>query len=105
MAYYIKTGDRLPVISATLKSNGTAVDLTNATSVNFAYRLAGATTTTTVAATIVSATAGTVKYAWGVGTTLVPGEYEAEWVVTWSGGEEQTFPSRGYMTFYIDPGL
>ncbi len=66
--------------------------------------LAG-TTAVNAAAAIDNAATGIVSYAWGLTDTATPGDYLAEFEVTWTGGKKQTFPSPGYVTVYVSPEL
>jgi hypothetical protein len=100
--FSIKAHDRLPSISAQFKTNGAAVNLSTATSVNFIMRVKGGTTVAINApATVVNASAGTVRYDWAAGDTNAPGDYEAEWQVTWATGIKQTFPTLTYHTVAV----
>ena len=96
--YWIKANDRAPSIQATLSVGGTPVDLSaSGTAVKFIMAPSpGGTPTVNATAVIVDATHGIVRYDWAAGDTVKPGNYEAEWQITWSDGREQTFPTLGY---------
>lgn len=107
MTVYMKQGDLLPLMTSILKIDNTPVDLTNATGVQFVMSLA-ATSADKVnrAASITSPpTAGSVSYSWVTGDTDTPGDYRAEWQVTWAGGKVQTFPGDGYISITVLPKL
>lgn len=92
-SFTIRAGDRLPVITATLQdAAGIPVNLTTATAVKFQMKQPG-TPKIDAAATITSASAGTVSYAWVLADTDTPGRYRAVFEVTWSDGKKQTFPN------------
>lgn len=101
--FSIKRNDRVPSIAATLTDSlGAPVDITSST-VKFIMSAApgGGTPTLNVAATIVSAPAGAVRYDWAVGNTATAGDFVAEWEVTFASGKKQTFPSVGYNSITI----
>lgn len=93
----MKSGDRLPSIRATLSSNGAPVDLTLASGVSFIMRMIGASLpTVNTPAVVVDPASGLVRYDWAINDTSVPGQYQAEWEVTWPDGKLQTFPTLTY---------
>lgn len=104
-----KQHDRLPSISYILSEDITTgstttnsvINLTGAT-VRFIMRLRGATVPKVNAvATIVTATAGTVRYDWGATDLDTAGEFDAEWEVTDSTGKPRTHPYNGYITITV----
>lgn len=95
--FWIREGDSLPVIkSVIIDSQGAVVDLTNATSVVLEMR---EPTSTSVFANHngtmpAPKTSGVVQYAWStVDTSGNAGEYLGHWIVTWTGGAIQSFPT------------
>lgn len=95
--FTMKAHDRLPSIQATLSA-----DLTTATSVKFIMKpLQGNTVKVNTAATIVIPATGVVRYDWIASDVDTPGEFLAEWEVTWSGGKRQTFPTLSYHSVTI----
>lgn len=100
--FSIKTFDRLPSIQATLSSAGQPIDLTNATTVTFIMRPAGGgTPKVNAAATVVTPTAGVVRYDWTALDTNTAGSYQAEWQITWNTGKKQTVPTLSYHTIDV----
>ncbi len=101
-SFYLKQGDRLPVISATLTElTGSAVDLTGCT-VQIRWKVNdGTAAAVTRSATVTSAATGAVEYAWASGDTDTVGTYDLEWVVTYASGKIRTFPAEDYNTFVI----
>lgn len=94
-----KQNDRLPVYTATLLagsgSSATAIDLTG-TTVRFLMRDGAGAVRVNAAATVVSAEAGTVSYAWAAGDLDTVGVYSVEWQITYSGSRTLTVPAAGY---------
>lgn len=102
---HYKQGDRLPAYTATLQQtvNGvtSAIDLTGLT-VRLKMRAKGAASPKVNAvATIVSAGAGTVSYAWGATDLDTVGTYLVEWEITYSGDRTLTVPSAGHDTITV----
>lgn len=87
--FSLKKNDLFPHLAATLENaDGTAIDITGA-SVLFRMRKRGETTNKiSAAASVVTADAGEVEYAWTDGDTDTAGSYEAEWVITFPGGQQ-----------------
>jgi hypothetical protein len=84
-------GDTSPSLADTIKVNGAAFDLTNASSVKFQLRLAtGSTKKVDAVATVVSAAAGTVRYDWLAADVDTPGIYVGWWLVNLTNGRPQT---------------
>tara|TARA_R100000654_G_scaffold1381_2_gene5046 strand:+ start:20054 stop:20377 length:324 start_codon:yes stop_codon:yes gene_type:complete len=106
MAFNIKQNDTSPQIAATLKDgSGNARDITGA-SVRFHMRRIGAASASVTSdATILVASAGTVKYAWQTGDTSTAGSFQAEFQVTFADGGIETFPNDGSIAIDITPEL
>ena len=106
--FYIKRGDRLPVLTMTLRSSdGRAVNLATASSVVLRMRERGSTTNATIAGTCAVTGSGTgeIEYRWSSGETNSAGTYSGELLVTWGDGRTQTFPSRGSFEIIIGDSL
>jgi len=102
MAYFIKQNDTSPALQVTLQdASGTAVDLTG-TTVRFHMRKIGDTSTKVDdAATLSDADNGIVYYQWSATDTDTVGSFEAEFEVTYSGGEIETFPNNRFIEVEI----
>lgn len=104
--FTLKAHDRLPSIQATFTTGpATApvpVDLTSATGVKFIMKaVVGGAITVNSPAVIVTPASGVVRYDWAAADTALPGDYTAEWQVTWAGGKQQTFPTLTYHTVTV----
>lgn len=98
--FNVKQGNLLPVVAATLLNpDGTPFNLTGCTVAFNAQGPVGFTG----AAVIVTAAAGTVTYTFAAGQTEVPGDYQAEWMVTKADSSVVRFPLAlpDYLTFTI----
>lgn len=100
--FNIKQGDTFPSLRANLKDGSNeAIDLTGAT-VRFHMRPVGtAVAAIDAAATVISAGTGVVDYTWQAGDTATVGEYQAEFEVTYPGGEVETFPNGGFLSVKV----
>lgn len=104
--FTIKKGDLIPALTATLMQQvGTAaqtpIDLTTASSLKFAMRdHSTGVVKFDAAATIVTPSAGTVKYTWAGTDTDTAGVYDCEWQIVWPSGK-QTVPAGSFDTVTI----
>lgn len=100
--FYIKRNDTEPSISSILKnSDGAPVDLAGAT-VKFYMRAVGGTAAkVSAAATVVDASAGSVKYQLTVGDSDTAGNYYGEFEVTFSDGKIETYPADTYLQIEV----
>jgi peptidoglycan/xylan/chitin deacetylase (PgdA/CDA1 family) len=104
MAIQLKRNDTKDTISYTMTyADGTPVNLTGAT-VRFVMGK-GKTLITSATATIISAATGKVEYTLNESDTLLAGNYNAEFEVTFSDGKIKTFPSDGYISLRIQPNV
>jgi hypothetical protein len=99
--FYIGQDARRPTIVVNLLDAQGYVNLTGASSTTFRMRLQDGTTAISGTATVSQASTGEVTYAWGASDTATPGEYIAEWSVTWSTGITQTFPTDRVFTVLV----
>lgn len=102
MAFFIKQNDTSPSLQATLKDGAdNAVDLTGAT-VRFHMRQLGTQTVKVDDdATVSDADNGVVYYQWSASDTDTIGSFEAEFEVTFSGGEIESFPNNRFIQVEI----
>jgi len=78
------------IFSALTESDGSEMDLTDATSIRFQMRsLIDRRFTVNAVATIVTANEGLVRYDWQPGDLATAGEYEVRWRIAWSDGSFQ----------------
>ncbi len=95
----ITQGSTSPPVTDTLQSAGVPINLTGAT-VRFQMRKENsAVNAVDSSASIISAVAGTVSYAWGSSDTANEGVYQAWWKATLSGG--LVFQSPEFL-IYVD---
>lgn len=96
--FYWKQNDTSPAIAFQLKDgNGVAVNLTGATVKFMMWAPGAAAIKVNAAATITDATTGKVSYTPSATDTDTPGDYIAEWQVTFSGGAVETFPNGDWL--------
>lgn len=102
----IKQNDTLPLLIANLKnSDGTAINLTSTTVLFKLININNDALIINTAATITSASLGTVEYTWTANDTSVVGEFKGEFEITFSGGEVQSVPTKGYINIRIHNDL
>lgn len=102
----IGAGDRLPVVTRTVKVDGTPVDLTGGTVLFVVYDPSDMSTALSEAGTINSpATGGSVTYQWSAAaaTAVTAGSYLARFVVT-LGSRVLSVPNDGYMSLLVSGG-
>lgn len=111
MAFTIKKGDTLPIITATLTTGpdaGTqaAVDLTTNTFIKLVMKpILGGSATRLNATTVGLPTNGQVKYPWQSADTATAGTFNCEWEVTFGAGQIQTFPNEAYFQVVVADDL
>jgi hypothetical protein len=109
--FKMKRGDQSPTIKyQLLDDQGDPVDITGFQEVRFLMRPKTESTLTVDAdtnsgVTVTDAANGVVQYEWASGDTDTPGSFEAEWEVTFSGGDKETFPNHDFIDIYITADL
>tara|TARA_R110001632_G_scaffold48563_1_gene122372 strand:+ start:1089 stop:1412 length:324 start_codon:yes stop_codon:yes gene_type:complete len=102
MSFQIKENDTTPSLrAALLNGSGDPVDLIN-TTIKFHMRPIGSSAASIDAtASIISQSLGIVQYNWVSGDTSDIGSYQAEFEVTYSDGNVETFPNSRYINVEI----
>lgn len=109
--FEMKRGDQSPTIRYQLQDDqGDPVDVTGFSDVRFLMRpRTGSTLTvdadTNSGVTVTDAANGIVQYEWDAADTDTAGSFQAEWEVTFSGGDKETFPNTDYIDIYIESDL
>jgi len=102
MAFFIKQNDTSPALQATLKDGSNSVVNLTGCSVNFHMRKVGSSAVKTDAsASISDALNGLVYYQWTAADTDTIGSFEAEFEVTYIGGEIESFPNNRFIEVEI----
>lgn len=100
--FYLKAGDRYPVMKATLlDSDRKAIDLSAAISVDFLMRRKSGDSWITISAAITDATAGKVEVQWGPTDTIEAGTYKGYFKATFPGPIVMSVPNSGCKTILI----
>lgn len=104
MDFYLKKGDLLPVVDASLTLNDSGINAADVATVKFAYRREGGQWNV-ADAEVLEPNPMKVRYEWEAGDTDKPGSYIAEWRLIYKDGGKLTLPNgpRGkeYITFEI----
>lgn len=101
--FYIRQGDRLPLLRAALYDRNGTVDITNAGTILFHMRQQNGTAFVTGTATVHgNAAHGTAEYAWAAGDTATPGTYRAEFECIFNGPKHETFPNTPANEFVVE---
>jgi hypothetical protein len=104
--FEIKSGNTAPALVSTLYDGPNPLNLSGATVAMRMRSVSGGTLVVNAPASIVGdPTLGEVSYQWQPADTANVGDFEVEWVVTFLGGQVQTFPTEGYTTVTINPSL
>jgi len=100
--FYIKQNDTSPALEVTLQdSDGNPVNVFGA-SVEFHMRpQANDTVKVSSPGEVVDGPAGIVRYNWSTGDTDTPGDFWAEFQITYSDSTIETFPNTTYIEVKI----
>jgi hypothetical protein len=103
----IKAGDQNPIFTDTLTLKDGSVPPLAGAKLAFVLRslTASAPVKVTGTATITDLLSGAVQFAPTSSDTATPGLYQANWIVTYAQGSQQTFPTVGYLTVSIEENL
>lgn len=98
----MRQGTTLPVLQATVKDdNGDVIDLSTVTSVVFRMYGNDGVKIDNVAASVVSASEGTIKYEWASGDTDTVASYNAHFKLTFVSGGIMIAPSRNTLNIEV----
>jgi len=105
--FYIKQNDTAPAIEVVLiDSNGRARSLTQASTIKFNMSTdTGNSVVTLGTGAIVNSDRGIVSYTWQTGDTANAGVHDAEFQVTYTNGQIETFPNAGYIKVIVKEEL
>jgi hypothetical protein len=104
--FSIKSGSTSPPLVVTLLDNDVPVNLTGASVAMRMRSILGGALVVNGPATIVGdPNDGLVSYQWQVNDTDEVGDFEVEWIVTFSGGQVQVFPADGYTIVTVEDSL
>lgn len=101
--FYMKQNDTSPAIKIECADgDDTVIPVTGAT-VKFFMRASDGTVKVNGDGVVVDGPNGIIQYDWdgGAGDTDTVGVFNAEFQVTFSGGEIETFPNKGYISIVI----
>ena len=101
---FMKRHDTRPFLDVTLKqSDGTAIDLSSVSGVTFTMKDSAANSikVNRGACSIVSATAGSVRYSWTSSDTDTAGAYLGEFEIAYANGDKMTVPTSGTLSIVV----
>lgn len=101
---YMAEDSRRPSLRVQLVDADGPVDVTGASSISFIMSKDGvAKVNNSANVTQEVGALGIVRYDWVAADVDTPGDYVARWLVTWSTGVTQEFPSSRYDRVVISP--
>lgn len=103
--FTIKRHDTRPSLSATLKRDGVAIDLTTATSVKIILKPQGGGSNVIGTCVVVTPASGIIRYDWIAADTAVAGTYDCEFEINWGAGNKETVPNTAEKTVDIRADL
>jgi hypothetical protein len=107
-SFYIKQNDTAPSIQAVLTdSNGRAKSMVGGASVRFNMSKEDGTNVISggIGSFIVPLSKGIVAYEWAAGDTADAGIYNAEFEITYTSGQVETFPNNSYIKVIVKEEL
>jgi hypothetical protein len=107
--FLLRQGDTTSAITAILEDEaGTPVDIEGATIVFRMTPIEGGATKVDAAASNnqgADVNIGAVSYTWAAADTDTAGLFLAEWIVTFTSGDVQSYPNDGYLHVRVTPQL
>lgn len=99
--FYMKQNDTSPAIKIECADGDDAVIPVTGASVDFFMRGSNGTVKVNGTGSVTDGPNGIIQYDWSAGDTDTVGIFEAEFQVTFAGGEIETFPNKGYISVVI----
>lgn len=100
--FWIKSGDLRPNLEAQLEDeDNNAIDLSNASSVDFHMEDVSGSVKVDSSATITDTNNGKVEYEWSSGDTDTAGTFFGEFQVDWDDGDPESFPNHDNIEIQI----
>lgn len=98
---YLKEGDTDDLVVQLYDAAGVAMPLPEGVTAEFKMRNAKTKALVTTGGDVSAAPTGRLTYVWGPGETDTPGNYEAQFVLTFVTGKVQTVPKFGFINVQI----
>ena len=103
--FYMKQNDTSPAIKIECADGDDAVIPVTGAAVRFFMRDSAGTVKVNAAGSITDGPSGIIQYDWVAGDTDTAGVFNAEFQVTFAGGEIETFPNKGYISVVIEDDI